>query len=138
VAEGQPLRGVVVLVVEDDEALLEAIAFLIRDALGANVIPVASSVEALQIIDSGAHVDLVFADIIMPQMDGLTLARLIRDRLPALPIVLCTGLSAAVDSATENGAIPLIKPYSLQQLEAVFTEQLRIEYRRTAEHIPAA
>ena len=61
----------------------------------------------------------------MPGMDGLTLARIIRHRFPKLPVVLTTGRPEAVNMAAECGVIALIKPYSSEQLVAIFSEQLR-------------
>jgi len=86
-----------------------------------------SGYEALNVIDSGVQVDLVFADVVMPEMDGMTLAFLIGRRLASLPVVLATGRSDVVDSVTERGGIALPKPYSIERLEAVFTEQLGVQ-----------
>lgn len=123
-AERQPLRGFVVLVVDDEPATVEAAANVIHDLLGCDVVRASSGDEALGIIDTGTRVDLMLADIVMPRMHGLTLTRLMRQRLPELPVVLTTGLPEAVNLAVEGGAIALIKPYSLEQLQAVFSEQL--------------
>ena len=87
-----------------------------------------SGYEALNVIDSGVQVDLVFADVVMPEMDGMTLAFLIGRRLASLPVVLATGRPDVVDSVTERGGIALLKPYSLERLEAVFTEQLCMQH----------
>lgn len=125
-SEERPLlRGYVVLVVDDD---LEgrALAVGVVESFGCSALAAASCDEALAILDSGAHVDLVFSDVIMPQDSGITLARLVRERHPAMPIVLATGFPHAVDAVTESGAIPLIKPYSIPRLEAVFAEQLHV------------
>jgi len=123
----QPLRGNVILVVEDDAETLTALAQLIASGLGCRVLTESSGYEALGVIDSGAQVDLVFADVVMPEMDGMTLAFLIGRRLASLPVVLATGRSDVVDSVTERGGIALLKPYSIERLEAVFTEQLGVQ-----------
>jgi len=123
-AADQPLEGFVILVVEDDVDTLHAIENLICRALGCDVLLASNGVEALQIIDSGAHVDLVFSDIMMPMMGGLTLTDELRKRLPTVPVVLATGLTAVVDAAIERGAIALLKPFTLQQLSSVLCEQL--------------
>ena len=81
-------------------------------------------------VDSGAHIDLVFADVVMPEMDGVTLAHLIGRRLPSLPVVLVTGRSDVVDSVTERGGIALLKPYSIERLQAMFAEHLSVEVLR--------
>jgi DNA-binding NtrC family response regulator len=96
------------------------------ESFGCSALTAGSTDEALAILDSGAHVDLVFSDVVMPKSNGVTLAKLARERRPGLPVVLATGYVEAVDAVTENGAIPLIKPYSVPRLAAVFAEQLHV------------
>jgi len=73
-------------------------------------------------MDAGLRVDLVFTDVGMPEMDGVTLAHLIGRRLPGLPVALVTGRPDVVDPVTERGDIALLKPYSLEPLEALLNE----------------
>ena len=119
------LKGAVVLVVEDDAEMLASVTNLIANELGCRVLCALSSAHALAIIDSGVKVDILFSDVVMPGMDGVGLANVVREKFPALPVVLATGWLRAIDLATEAGAIPLIKPYSLAQVEAVLMEALR-------------
>lgn len=120
------MRGFVILVVDDDADNLE-LATTVVESFGCSVLKATSCDEALAIVDSGAHVDLVFSDVVMPKTSGITLARLVRERLPDMPIVLATGYQDAVDDVTDSGAIPLIKPYTIARLEAVLAEQLHID-----------
>jgi two-component system, response regulator PdtaR len=122
--QGELLRGFVVLVVDDDVDALDTASLLIGESFGCSVLRASSSDGALRILDSGAQVDLVFSDIVMPKTDGLALARVVRQRWPNARVVLTTGLPGAVDSVIDSGAMALIKPYSIEQLAAVFTEQL--------------
>ena len=103
---------------------MAALERLITETVGCRVLTASSGDEALRLIDSGLHVDLVLADVVMPEMDGVTLAHLIGRRLASLPVVLVTGRSDVVESVIERGGIALLKPYSVERLEAVFTEQL--------------
>jgi DNA-binding NtrC family response regulator len=89
------------------------------------VLTASSGEEALRVIDSGLHVDLVFSDVAMPEMDGVSLAFLIGRRLPGLPVMLATGYPDVVDSVTDRGGIALLKPFSRERLEAVLNEHLR-------------
>jgi CheY-like chemotaxis protein len=107
--EESKLRGYVVLVVDDDADSRDAAIGLI-EALGCSTLGAASCEEAIAVLDAGAHVDLVFSDVVMPKSTGVTLARLVRERDPSMPVVLATGYAEAVETATECGAIPLIKP----------------------------
>ena len=121
----RPLRGFVILVVDDDADNLELSAQVVR-SLGCDALTASSSDEALALLDTGTHVDLVFSDVVMPNASGLALARMARERRPGLPVVLATGFPDAVDAVTESGGISLIKPYSVARLEAVFAEQLHV------------
>lgn len=113
-----------VLVVEDDLDTLDTLVRLIRDEIGFDVVTAVDGVEALRIVDSDEHLNLVFSDIMMPGMDGLTLSDEVRKRRPHLPVVLATGLPSAIDSAVDRGAIALVKPYTYDHLAAVLREQL--------------
>ena len=123
--DAQSLHGFVVLVVDDDADNLDAAAAIV-ESFGCGALRAASCDEALAVLDSGVHVDLVFSDVVMPKTGGVALARIVRERHPAMPVVLATGYASAIDAVTESGAIPLIKPYSAQRLEAVLAEQLRV------------
>jgi DNA-binding LytR/AlgR family response regulator len=58
----------------------------------------------------------MFSDIVMAgQMDGVALARVVRQRRPDLPILLATGYSQAADAAQDEFSI-LRKPYQITQL----------------------
>ena len=118
------LQGFVVLVVEDRPDVLEATGYLIEAAFGCTVLTAQSCVEALEILDVGKRVDLIFSDVVLPGKDGLTLARLARERRPELPIALVTGFEDEVDAICERGFVALLKPYSVEQLQAVFTDLL--------------
>jgi two-component system NtrC family sensor kinase len=120
----RPLRGFVILVVDDDADNLDLSAQVVR-SLGCEALTASSSAEALAVLDSGAHVDLLFSDVVMPKTSGLALARAARER--GLPVVLGTGYPDAADEGTDRGVISLIKPYSIQRLEAVFAELLHVD-----------
>jgi PAS domain S-box-containing protein len=80
-APNQRLSGVSVLVVDDDADTRDFLTFLL-EAQGAAVTTAASALEGLQLMDSRAPAVLL-CDISMPDMDGYTLLKAIRDRQPA-------------------------------------------------------
>ena len=131
-APERPLRSNVILIVDDDADSVAALERLIAEVFGCRVLTASSGDEALRLIDSGLHVDLVFADVVMPEMDGVTLAHLISRRLASLPIVLVTGRPDVVDSVTERGGIAMLKPYSFERHDAVLSEHLRVDIPRPA------
>jgi CheY-like chemotaxis protein len=90
---------------------------LLRDQ-GHQVEHCASAPDAIQFLERDARFDAVFSDLVMPGgMDGLDLARTIRERWPAMPILLATGYSDSVERAAREGFPVLSKPYHPAELE---------------------
>src|SRR5579871_6337555 len=82
----------VILIVEDEFLLRMDSAEVIEDA-GFAVIQAANADEAIAILTARPDVHVVFTDIQMPgSMDGLTLARFVRDRWPPIKIIATSGL----------------------------------------------
>jgi CheY-like chemotaxis protein len=82
-----------ILFVEDDESFRYAACRHLRNE-GYTVIDVPSSMEALRIIDRGGDIALVIADIALhpKEPQGVSLARVIRNKQPELPILFVTGV----------------------------------------------
>jgi PAS domain S-box-containing protein len=113
-ADADEERSGTVLLVEDNPDVASASTGLLEQ-LGYSVRWVPSADAALRAIDCNGF-DLVFSDIVMPGLlDGLGLARIIRERYPELPILLATGYSEAARSARSGFPI-LRKPYRLDEL----------------------
>lgn len=103
-----------VLIVEDNPEVAAASAIILEE-LGYTVRCVSNAETALKDIESGP-VDLVLSDIVMPgKMDGLGLARALRNQHPRIPIILATGYSDAALNVRNEFPI-LRKPYELQEL----------------------
>jgi len=117
------LRGFVVLVVEDNPNVLEATSYMIEAAFGCETLEASSCAEALALLDGG-RVDLLFSEAVLPGKDGLMLAGLVRERIPNMPVVLATESADEIDSISDRRYVPLMKPYSVQELEEVFTRLL--------------
>jgi PAS domain S-box-containing protein len=124
-------RGYRVLVVEDNDdvgrfstELLEDLGYVVRRVANANA--------ALAILSEDEFaVDLVFSDVIMPGMNGVELAGVIRDRYPGLPVVLTSGYSNVLAESAHRGFELIQKPYSVESLS-------RILRKAMAEKLPMA
>jgi CheY-like chemotaxis protein len=66
--------------------------------------------------------DVVLSDVIMPGMNGVELARRIRDRFPALPVVLTSGYSTVLADEGLDGFELVRKPYSVDVLSRVLRQ----------------
>jgi DNA-binding NtrC family response regulator len=107
-----------VLVVDDDATIRVAL----RDALttaGFDVDLAASAKDALASI-AHAHPDVVVSDVRMPDVSGLELLRLLRERSPDIAVVLMTAFDdmPTVVEAMKHGAVEfLVKPLDLDDLQ---------------------
>ena len=118
-------KGARVLVVDDDSDGAEAAGRLL-ETFGCKVSLVSSAGEALERIEDGADIDLVFSDVVMPDIDGLEFAERLNALRPGLPVIFCTGYTSAVEALTDCGAMALMKPYSADVLERVVAERLQV------------
>jgi CheY-like chemotaxis protein len=79
-----------VLVVDDDSAVREVTVALLASC-GYSVLEADSGPAALEIVESGARVDLMMIDVAMPDINGVETARRASNRRPDLPILLSSG-----------------------------------------------
>ena len=120
--EGAPHGTGTVLVVEDSPEVAE-VATAYFQQLGYTVKQVANPSAALELIASDPKIDLVFSDVLMPGgMNGLELGQAIRQRYPAVPVLLATGYSDGVRDALQQGFVVLQKPFDLAALEQALRE----------------
>jgi CheY-like chemotaxis protein len=110
-------RSLTVLAVDDDALVLMNTAAMLED-LGHQVVEACSAPEALEILRSGKHVDLVVTDQAMPGMTGIQLASAIRSDWPHLPIILATGY-ADLPTDTHLVVRKLNKPFQQDALARV-------------------
>ena len=106
-----------VLVVEDDDALREAISF----TLGVHDIShclAGNGIEALALLNTETPA-IIVSDVRMPQLDGIGLLRAVRRQMPDVPFVLMTAyadVSAAVDAIKCGAREFLLKPFQPETL----------------------
>jgi len=117
-------RGYRVLVVEDNDdvgafstELLEDLGYAVRRASDARA--------ALTLLaEDEFAVDLVFSDVIMPGMNGLELAGVLRERFPGLPVVLTSGYSNVLAENAHHGFDLIQKPYSVEALSRILRKAI--------------
>jgi PAS domain S-box-containing protein len=109
-------RGHRILVVEDNEDVGRFSTELLQD-LGYATRRADNARQALALIaaDSSAF-DLVFSDVIMPGMNGVELAIIIREQYPDIPVVLTSGYSSVLAEHAHQGFELIQKPYSVEAL----------------------
>jgi PAS domain S-box-containing protein len=107
-----------ILVVEDNEDVRELAETMLESA-GYAVVSAPSGEQALNVLDEGAEIDLVFTDVMMPGgMNGLQLADQVRTRRPGTPILVTTGYMDELPAARGQRLDVLGKPYRQEDLLA--------------------
>jgi len=101
----------VVMVVEDEDRVRAWSVEALRE-LGYTVVDAHDGPAALRLIEGGQRVDLLFTDIVMPEMTGRELARRAAALLPGLRTLLTSGYSRE----EEGSGDVLAKPFALDQL----------------------
>ncbi|MBI4183062.1 MAG: response regulator [Proteobacteria bacterium] len=126
-AGARAARAHTVLLVEDEDAVRLFAVRALRQA-GHSVLAAASGEEALDLLAAApAAVDVLVSDVVMPGMDGGTLARLLRERRPGLPVILMSGYAEDAlggEVALGESVAFLSKPFSLEELTRKVAEVL--------------
>lgn len=119
-----------ILVVDDDPMIVDVLTrFLSREGYG--VVSAYNGIEALEKVEQ-AQPDLILLDVTMPEMDGFTVCRTLKDdeRTALIPITMLTGLDDREHrtQGIEAGADDfLTKPFEQSILRARIRSQLRIK-----------
>lgn len=114
-----------ILVVEDEPGILETVQiYLIQK--GFNVLTANNGVQGMYYIENNA-IDLVCLDIMMPQMDGLTMLTRVRE-VHDIPVIIISAKTQETDKVMglDLGADDYIsKPFDLSELVARINANLR-------------
>ncbi len=100
-----------ILLVDDEENLRRTLALILRRE-GYAVETAATVAEAREYMDKAVY-DLVFLDLKLPDASGLTLLPDLRERFPAMPVVILTAhdkLDAAIEAVRKGARDFLLKP----------------------------
>ena len=119
-ATGRKLK---VLLVDDDSLVSMNTANMLID-LGHTALEAPSAADALEILECGGKFDVVLTDYAMPDMNGLDLAKRIKQIMPSLPVVLATGY-ADLPLHYAPGFLRLAKPYAQDELADVLDKAAR-------------
>ncbi|MET0534274.1 MAG: response regulator [Steroidobacter sp.] len=108
----------VILVVEDEAGVREMSVQMLRD-LGYTVIHAGDAKQALMLMESQPSFDLLFTDVVMPDMNGKQLADHIKQQRPGVKVLYTTGYTR--NAVIHNGMLDrdvsfLPKPFTIQQL----------------------
>jgi len=121
-----------ILVVEDEPSLAEVVSLYLKRA-GFQVQTASDGRQAMNILEKQIP-DFVILDLMLPEVDGLSLTRWLRDRSD-VPIIMVTARRAEIDriAGLELGADDyVVKPFSPQELVSRVRAVLRRSGREQA------
>ncbi|HVX41469.1 MAG TPA: ATP-binding protein [Gemmatimonadaceae bacterium] len=131
-----PSRGIAgdvapeILLVEDDDGVRDFVQAVLQRA-GHRVQPASNGMDALRKLgDRHEAIDLVVADVVMPQMGGPEFVRQFRQRRPDVAVLFITGYTDDARMLAEiasSGARLLVKPFSADDLERTVASMLGTE-----------
>lgn len=122
-----------ILVAEDDDAVRDTVVALLAD-LGYRVLKARDAESALNIIESGIPIDLLFTDVVMPgSLKSPEVARKARERLPSLAVLFTSGYtenSIVHGGRLDDGVELLTKPYTREALAKKLRQVLAAQGKR--------
>jgi PAS domain S-box-containing protein len=119
--------GATVLIVDDDPGVGAALGRLLRQH---DVTVATRAQQALKLLDSGKTFDIVFSDLMMPEMSGMDFYHEVAQRFPALAerIVFITGGAFTRGGRAFLDCVPnmrLEKPFDPKMVRALVEERTR-------------
>jgi diguanylate cyclase (GGDEF)-like protein len=122
-----------VLIVEDTTIFVKILQDIVKDIC--EVVSASSAKEALDLLESGVEIDLILMDVVLPDMNGYDLVRLIKNNgmTRDIPVIFITGLNGEQDEeyGLKVGAIDYItKPFSKSIVKARIKNHLELKRYR--------
>lgn len=114
-----------ILIAEDDSAVREFVSRALRHD-GHEITAVGDGQQALNALARGGF-DMLLADIVMPQLDGIALALKASKDYPNLPILLMTGYAAERQRAHNLDELiqdVISKPFTLEEIREAVRKML--------------
>ena len=111
-----------ILVVDDDAHILKLYKLELEED-GYEVIIASNGQEAMELFDS-EEPDLVTLDILMPDIDGISLLRQMKEKKPRLPIIMSTAYDYRDDFAVWASEAYLVKSADLSEMKEMISNLL--------------
>ncbi|HET9725275.1 MAG TPA: response regulator [Gemmatimonadales bacterium] len=131
-----PLAGRSVLVIDDVRVVRQAVFRFLSEA-GARVFEAASVGEALEVLGTARPaVQLVITDVVMPEMNGVDLARVVREQWPGTNVFFMSAFPAEVlvrEGLANPDVLFLAKPFTRDELMAKVSQALAVVRKRNGE-----
>jgi two-component system, cell cycle sensor histidine kinase and response regulator CckA len=114
------LAGTRTVLVVDDAGVVRRLAYRLLSEAGYRVFEAGSAVEALEVVElSHGRLNAILIDVVMPEVNGVDLARMLQDRVPGIGIVFMSAYPAEVlvrEGLHDLRVAFLAKPFTREDL----------------------
>jgi DNA-binding NtrC family response regulator len=113
-------KSIRVLVVDDEPQVCQSVEKILNRK-GYSVEHALCVSNALDMLEKTEQIDLIIADLMMPQAGGMELLKTTKDRWPTIPVLIITGyasIASAVEATQLHAAGYLPKPFTPEELES--------------------
>lgn len=125
-AEREDHSSARILVVEDNTIVRETTVDYLR-LQGFTIRHADCAASALLMMENGFVPDIMFSDVIMPgEQDGFALAKIVRQKYPAMHILLTSGWTNGLEKSADGAFEVLNKPYDLAKLGSMLTSMTEL------------
>ena len=132
-----PLAGTRTILVVDDVGVVRKIAFRLLSEAGYRVFEAGSAAEALEVLSTARQpINLAIVDVILPEVTGVDLVRIIREEWPSTRVLFMSAFPAEIlvrEGLDHPNVIFLAKPFTRDELLTKVTEALMPEPHRKGE-----
>ena len=113
-----------ILIVDDEPGIVDVLKEFLSGK-GYDVVGASNGKEALEILKKW-DADLILLDIIMPELKGTEVARIVKDRYPNTKVIVLTGYPDKTENLYKDNLLEalFVKPVKLEQLYKKLTEIL--------------
>ena len=122
------LSGARSILVVDDAAVVRRLAFRLLAEAGYRVFEAGSAAEALEVLNmASGHVELVLIDVVMPEVNGVDLARMVLEVAPEARIVFMSAFPAEIlvrEGLRDVQVQFLAKPFTREELLSIVARSL--------------
>lgn len=106
-----------VLICDDEEGIRESLKLILSDHY--DLMIVENGAECLNALDGAPDIGAVLIDIKMPKINGLDVLKLIKEKHPALPVVVVTGyrsVETAMEATRLGASDYIVKPFKAEEI----------------------
>jgi two-component system, cell cycle sensor histidine kinase and response regulator CckA len=129
-----PLAGTRTILVVDDVGVVRKIAFRLLSEAGYRVFEAGTAAEALEVLATSRQpINLAIVDVILPEVNGVDLVRIVREQWPATRVIFMSAFPAEVlvrEGLDHPDVMFLAKPFTRDELLNKVASALRPERNR--------